>query len=155
MSEVSIRPMRPDELDAVADLWWHSLDFSTLWLRPEQKHTVAESLHFFRTVVAKRCDLWVAELEGRLVGLMAMYEDEIDQLYVATDEQGRGVGSALLDHAKALRPAGLRLVTLQRNQRASRFYEHHGFVVADTSGTSPAPENEPDVWYRWRPDSEI
>jgi hypothetical protein len=42
----------------------------------------------------------------------------------------------------------LRLVTLQRNDRARRFYEHRGFAAYEF-GRSPPPEDEPDVWYRW------
>jgi ribosomal protein S18 acetylase RimI-like enzyme len=58
------------------------------------------------------------------------------------------VGTILLDHAKTLSPGGLRLVTLQGNEQARHFYERHGFTPYDY-GTSPAPESEPDVWYRW------
>jgi ribosomal protein S18 acetylase RimI-like enzyme len=54
----------------------------------------------------------------------------------------------LVSHAKQLSPAGLHLVTHQRNQPARRLYEQHGFTEY-AWGHSPAPENEPDVWYRW------
>ena len=80
-----------------------------------------------------------------------MRDDSVDRLYVDTPAQGKGVGSALLDRAKALSPEGLRLVTLEHNEQARRFYERRGFV-AYNHGRSPAPENEPDVWYRWRGD---
>ena len=82
------------------------------------------------------------------MGVLAMQDDVLDRLYVDTSVQGMGVGSALLDRAKSLSPDGLRLVTLERNERARRFYERRGFVAYDY-GRSPAPEDEPDVWYRW------
>ncbi len=148
MSEVTVRKMRPSELDLVAELWWHSFDDSTQWLRPDQKHPLAEALSFFRTVVAKRCELWIAMREEAIVGLLAMHGDEVDRLYVATEAQKQGIGGTLLDHAKALSPDGLRLVTLQRNTQARLFYERHGFAAFDT-GCSAPPENEPDIWYRW------
>ena len=61
---------------------------------------------------------------------------------------GRGIGSALLDHAKARRPDGLDLWAFQSNTGARRFYERHGFVaVAETDGDNE--EGAPDVRYRW------
>ncbi len=80
-----------------------------------------------------------------------MHGEEVDRLYVDTPAQEKGVGSALMDQAKALSPDELRLVTLERNEQARRFYERRGFIAYD-HGCSPAPENEPDVWYRWRGD---
>ncbi len=80
-----------------------------------------------------------------------MHGEEVDRLYVDTPAQEKGVGSALMDQAKALSPDELRLVTLERNEQARRFYERRGFV-AYNHGRSPAPENEPTVWYRWRGD---
>ncbi len=149
MSKVVIRKMQPQELDDVAEVWWQSLDDSTQWLRPEQKHPVEEAMTFFRKVVAQRCEIWVAERGNEIVGVLAMQQDEIDRMYVATEAQGQGIGSALVDHAKAMHQRGLRLVTLQGNAQACRFYERHGFVAYKTS-RSPPPEDEPDVWYRWR-----
>ena len=63
-----------------------------------------------------------------------------------------GVGTALLRKAAELSPDGLRLFTFQRNERARSFYEKHGFRVVKF-GTSPPPENEPDVEYRWEPET--
>jgi hypothetical protein len=49
-----------------------------------------------------------------------------------------------------LSPGGLRLFTFQRNVPARSFYEKYGFRAV-RFGVSPAPENEPDVEYRWEP----
>jgi ribosomal protein S18 acetylase RimI-like enzyme len=60
------------------------------------------------------------------------------------------VGTALLDKAKELTPAGLTLFTHQRNARARTFYERRGFRAV-AFGVSPPPESEPDVKYAWDP----
>ena len=143
-----MRRIEPSDLAAATALYARSLIDSMPWLRPEQCHSEAEHRAFFRDVVATRCDVWLAEEQGGIAGVLAMDGDEVDRLYVATGRQGCGAGSALLEHAKTLSPAGLRLVTLQRNRKARRFYEGHGFSEYEY-GTSPPPENEPDVWYRW------
>ena len=145
---LGVRKMGPQELESVVDLWWQSHEASTSWLRPDQKFSADESKSFFRTVVAEACELWVAEADGELLGMLALDGDQLDRLYVSPPAQGRGVGSALLEQAKALSADGLRLVTLQRNVRACRFYERRGFVAYEF-GRSALPEDEPDVWYRW------
>ena len=151
MDGLVVRRMKTEELPAVVDVWHRSLVDSLHWLRPEQRSSEAEYRAFFRNVVAKTTELWVAERDGSILGVLAMHGDSVNRLYVDTPAQGNGIGSALLDRAKALSPEGLRLVTLERNQQARRFYEQRSFV-AYSRGRSPAPENEPDVWYRWRGD---
>ena len=64
---------------------------------------------------------------------------------------GPGLGTRLLDRAKAERPDGLDLWTFQANTGARRFYERHGFVeVARTDGDNE--EGAPDVRLAWRSD---
>jgi putative acetyltransferase len=137
MSEIVVRAMLSEDLPAVADVWWRSLDESLDWLRPEQKHSMVESKTFLCTQDAPRCQIWVAERAGEIVGMLAMDRDEVDRLYVAPEAQGRGVGSALLDYAKLLSPEGLRLVTLQNNAQARSFYEHRDFVAYDYGRSGP------------------
>ena len=95
-------------------------------------------------------EVWVAEQKGRLLGLLAVGNSSVDRLYVEPDDQGRGVGTALLDKAKHLFPKGLTLYTHVRNYKARDFYERRG-LRAVAYGLSPAPENEPDVKYVWEP----
>src|SRR5271156_4756835 len=51
----------------------------------------------------------VAEDGRQIVAVLVLDGDEVNQFYVAPDKQRRGVGDAMLAHAKRLRPAGLRL----------------------------------------------
>src|SRR5258707_14238784 len=45
-------------------------------------------------------ETWVAEDRGRMVAVLTLNEDEVDQFYVAPGEQRRGVGDAMLRHPK-------------------------------------------------------
>lgn len=137
---VKVRRMRPDELEEVTDAWYRSFIGSIAYMRPEQLQSEDAYKGFL--------DLWVAEFEGRVAGVLALEGNEIDRLYVAPEAQRRHIGTALLEHAKTLYPSGLKLVTHQRNTKARCFYERHGFE-AQEFGTSPPPENEPDVKYAW------
>ena len=80
---------------------------------------------------------------------MAMENDFIDQLFIHPDYQRQGIGKTLLDFARKQSPEHVWLYTLQSNVNARAFYEINGFV-AERFGTSPPPEQEPDVEYHWR-----
>ena len=94
-------------------------------------------------------ETWVATDDGRVVALMALAPGWLEQLYVAPDRLGEGIGSRLMAIAKASQPGGLQLWTFQVNDRARGFYERHGFVaVEQTDGNNE--EGQPDVRYEWK-----
>ena len=70
--------------------------------------------------------MWVAEAEGVVVGYLRLTGDWLDDLYVVPEHAGQGVGSALLDLAKALRPGGFGLWVFETNVPARAFYAAHG-----------------------------
>lgn len=148
-----IRPYRAEDARAVADLWHRAgraaYDFIPTW----QAFTRERAHEVFPKAVVEGKDLWVAVEDERPVGYLALDGPTLDRLYVDPPAQGRGVGTALLEHAKALHPGGLELVTHRANRRARRFYDRHGFVPV-AYGTSPPPESIPDVRYRWAPTAE-
>lgn len=86
-----------------------------------------------------------------VVAVMLLEGDWIEQLYVDPSWIGQGIGTRLLELAKRSRPDGLQLWAFQSNHRAHRFYERHGFVVAERTDGSTNMERAPDVRYAWRP----
>jgi putative acetyltransferase len=144
-----IRRMRAEELAAVVALWRRSRNEAQPWLEARMSHSADDDLRHFRDVVARENQVWLALSGARLLGLLALHDGFIAQLYVDPPAQRRGVGSALIAHAHALSPRGLSLFTHQRNLRARRFYERHGFRPA-AFGVSPGAECEPDVRYERR-----
>jgi len=97
-------------------------------------------------------ETWVAtDPAGRVVALMALTDSMVDQLYVAPDWIGHGIGGRLIELAKARRPDGLDLFCFQVNARARRFYEGGGFVAVATGDGSGNEEGQPDIRYAWRP----
>jgi GNAT superfamily N-acetyltransferase len=145
---MEIRPLVLDDVDDVVRLWRESKLEAYPYVEAQQRHTRQEDDDHFRAVVCVECAVWVADEGGRLVGMLAIKGDYIDQLFVAVGEQRRGIGAALLEQARRLSPGGLRLHTFQRNARARAFYEKQGFAAVGF-GISPAPESEPDVEYVW------
>jgi pimeloyl-ACP methyl ester carboxylesterase len=83
--------------------------------------------------------------------MMVVRPGELDQLYVAPEWIGSGIGRRLVEQAKAMSPHGLGLYTFQVNDRARRFYERNGFVVDRLGDGSANEEHQPDVRYVWQP----
>lgn len=111
-------------------------------------HTPDEDRVFYRTQVFTACEVWGAEKQSKLVGIIAFRPEWIDQLYVLPDAQRHGVGSDLLEIAQNAFPV-LNLWTFQRNRAARRFYEANGFIFVRETDGSGNEEKEPDVLYRW------
>lgn len=145
---VAIRPATPGDSDAVADVFLAS--FHATYDFP-LAHTDDEVRRWIRDDVIPSGRTWVATDGDRVVGMMVVGPGELDQLYVAPDRLGGGIGRALLDHAKRLSPDGLTLYTFQVNARARRFYERNGFVEEWQGDGSANEEGQPDLRYAWRP----
>ena len=147
MAIAEVRPARLDEARVVADVWWRSRTASIPAI-PPPVHTAEEVREHFSRVVLSRREVWVATVDGLVVGLLALDEDWIDHLYIDPPFFGQGIGTQLMAVAKDHRPDRLKLWAFQSNAGARRFYERHGFVaVAFTDGDNE--EGEPDVQYVW------
>ena len=109
-------------------------------------HSEAENIHFFGRMIDHDM-VWVAD-DGNVRGFLALEEDYVHALYVARGARGHGIGSALLDAAKAGR-ARLELYTFVANTGARRFYGRHGFVEAGRSDGTQNDEGLPDIFMVW------
>ncbi len=93
--------------------------------------------------------VWVAETEAGTVGFAAVRDVWLESLYVDPGHAGAGVGSALLDLVKGLRPDGFDLWVFEVNEPARAFYAARGLVeVARTDGRGNE-ERAPDIQLSW------
>jgi putative acetyltransferase len=129
-------------------MWRASKRAAFPYVEVQQRYTLENDTGYFRDVLAQECDIWLAEDGGRIVGMIALRDHLIDQLFVGIDAQRQGVGAALLDKARERSPDHLRAYTFQKNAPARAFFEKHGFEIV-RAGLSPPPENEPDLEYAW------
>ena len=148
--KLHIRLYQESELEEVVALWRASKQLAFPYIAVQQSYTLADDTGYFQSVLAKEYDIWLAENEENLLGMMAIKGDFIDQLFIAPSAQRQGVGTALLQKARELAPERLRCYTFQKNYPARAFYEKHGFLIIG-AGLSPDPENEPDLEYCWQP----
>ena len=151
MNDVRIRAAEPEDADAVAAVFIAS--FGTLTFLPKL-HTDEQTIDFITNTVLPQDEVVVAEADGRIVGFVAMSGDGdlLEHLYVHPDLQGRGIGSELLERAKARMPDGFRLWVFQTNAGARRFYERHGLRVVKLTDGAANEEETPDALYEWLPE---
>jgi GNAT superfamily N-acetyltransferase len=148
---LNLRRASVEDAEAVAEVFLSS--FHATYDFP-LAHTDDEVRGWIRERLIPHSEVWVAEDGGAIVGMMAVAPGEadapgeLDQLYIAPDRLGRGVGRHLLDLAKGRSPAGLGLWTFQVNDRARRFYERNGFVATRFT-EDENQERQPDVRYEW------
>jgi hypothetical protein len=75
--------MQPEELVDAARLWCRSKEDAYLpWLAIEATYSFEDNLGYFRDTVCANHRVWLAELDGAVVGLLAQANDFIDQLFV-------------------------------------------------------------------------
>ncbi|POX53331.1 hypothetical protein C3489_16005 [Streptomyces sp. Ru71] len=147
--QVTLRPATPADAEDVAGVYLRS--FAAALPGVVRAHTDDEVRGWFRAVVVPALETWVAEADGRVVGLMVLDDRELAQLYLEPGVRGRGIGDRFVALAKERRPGGLELWSFQVNAPARRFYERHGFVAAEFTDGSRNEEREPDVRYVWTP----
>ncbi|HET7745646.1 MAG TPA: GNAT family N-acetyltransferase [Gaiellaceae bacterium] len=145
-----IRRARPEDAPAIATLFRRS--FGTLSFLPVV-HTPEEYLRHVGHLIREH-ELWVFEVDDDILGFASLDDGELSNLYVEPDVIGQGIGSMLLDHAKARRPDGFRLWVFQENERARAFYERRGCTLVELTDGSDNEQGAPDALYQWRPTRE-
>lgn len=145
--EPSIRRLAVAELEPAARVMRASYDERLPGLAG--RHTPEEDAAFFRDHLAPTHSIFGALIDDTLVGVLAIRGEWVDQLYVLPESQGRGVGRALLETAKA-QADRLSLRTFQSNFQARKFYEAQGFVIMEMTDGAENEEREPDLLLEWR-----
>jgi GNAT superfamily N-acetyltransferase len=133
----------------VADVWLRSFAAALPGVR--RAHSDDEVRRWVADVLLPTHDVWVAEEDGAVVGVLALSDGWLDQLYLDPDRRGQGIGDRFVALAKERSPRGLQLWTFQVNEAARRFYRRHGFAEVESTDGSGNEEREPDVRLVWEP----
>jgi GNAT superfamily N-acetyltransferase len=150
---VTLRPARPEDAGAVADIWSAGWRDGHLGFVPQQLVEVRTE-ESFRTRAADRVgDTTVALAGGTIAGFVMVVGDEVEQVYVAASRRGTGVAAALIGEAerqvRANGHAKAWLAVVPGNARARAFYERAGwadegrfdYVAASAGGPIAVPSH--------------
>ncbi len=143
---MQIRNGGPGDVARALEIWRAAVYATHQFLTPDDRAEID-------TMVAREflpnVALWLAvDDEDRALGFLVMDGTMIDALFVDPAVHGRGIGTALLDHALTLAPDA----TVDASEQASNalpFYEARGFVRTGRSETDPQGRPYPLVHLRY------
>ena len=112
-------------------------------------HTFEDQVHFLNNILSVDYKIYLAIdcSTNSVAGMLACNQTEINQLYIHTNYQGKGLGAKFLEIAKSNSEGTLTLYTFEINHKAQHFYEKHGFQVIGRGYENE--ENLPDIQYQW------
>jgi ribosomal protein S18 acetylase RimI-like enzyme len=128
MPQLSIRSARPDEYDEIGRVWMNS--WVSTGLDEASNFLLANLRARVRLEIEKGWSLFVADDHGVLAAMLALHlpEHYLDQLFVAPEYQGNGLGKKLLAFTRKHLPDEIELRCVRENDKAWRWYEREGFV---------------------------
>ncbi|MBI6871225.1 GNAT family N-acetyltransferase [Clostridium aciditolerans] len=110
-------------------------------------HSFEDHVFFLNNILNRDNEIYIATDNNKVVGIIAFNGNEINQLYIHNDYQGKGLGKKLLDMAKINSKGRLTLYTFEVNHKAQRFYESNGFKIIGRGHENG--ENLDDIKYEW------
>jgi ribosomal protein S18 acetylase RimI-like enzyme len=150
MTTPVIRPAREDEVDEIGRVWMES--WVSTGLEDASNFLLAKLRARVPMEVEKGWSLFVADDNGKLAAMLAIHLPKryLDQLFVAPEYQGNGVGRRLLTFTREQLPDEVWLRCIRENDKAWRWYEREGFVFEKEEVESKTGFTM--KYYRWKRD---
>ncbi|WP_297826126.1 GNAT family N-acetyltransferase [uncultured Desulfovibrio sp.] len=142
-----VRRAAAGDFPALAGLWRRSVEATHDFLLPGDVERIgAEVEDVYLPGVG---EVWLAEAHRRPAGFLGCDGPHVQMLFVAPEFFGRGVGGALLRHARS-RHGALHLEVNEQNARALRFYQRRGFEITGRSPLDNDGRPYPLLYLAWR-----
>lgn len=148
IDDLLLRPATPEDAPAIADLLIR-VRAAAYPHMPRGIHTDEECHAWVAGWDLAAWEVWVADNGTAPLAVAVVAGDWLHSLYVAPEAAGQGIGGALLDLAKGIRPTGFCLWVFESNTPARAFYEHRGLVELERTDGSGNEEKAPDIRMAW------
>tara|TARA_R110002072_G_scaffold247353_2_gene406496 strand:- start:46159 stop:46602 length:444 start_codon:yes stop_codon:yes gene_type:complete len=121
--KVKIRQYMDSDLDAVLDSWEVATRMAHEFMTDE---FIAQERKNVADIYIPNTDTWVAEVDGKVQGFIALMGNEVGAIFIQPHCHGRGVGKALMDKAQKLH-GDLEVEVFKENAIGRKFYIRYGF----------------------------
>jgi putative acetyltransferase len=129
---ILIRASRADDAPRMFEIWHSAVSATHHFVTPQDRDQIAEIV---RDQYLPNTPLWViVDARDRPLGFMGMTGSMMDSLFIDPAHAGRGLGRAMVDHARSLAP-DLAVDVNEQNEAAVAFYRHLGFRQVGRSPT--------------------
>jgi len=118
-----IRKFEHSDTEEIIELWYNVSLVAHSFIPKEIWESQKEEL---RNKYLQMAETWVAEENGNLIGFISLLGNYIGALFVVSKEQGKGVGTKLIERARQEK-GHLNVGVYSKNVDARRFYEKNGF----------------------------
>ncbi len=118
-----IRPYQPEDLEELLDAWAAASEIAHPFLTQDFLAAERENIP---NLYLPNAETWVFELEGKVVGFIALLGNEVGAIFVHPAHHGKGFGRGLMDQARELR-GELVVEVFKANQIGRTFYAKYGF----------------------------
>ncbi|MFD2444040.1 GNAT family N-acetyltransferase [Bacillus sp. CGMCC 1.16607] len=143
-NKMIITQFNPKYAEQTVAMWRDSKEQA---IGQKEIHSFGNHVYYLNHILPKQCQIDLALIDEKVVGVVAYNKREITQLYIHIDYQGMGIGQTLLDRVKAQSSGRITLYTFEVNENAQRFYEKHGFEIIGRGHENE--ENLSDIQYEW------
>lgn len=137
-----IREYKPEDKQQTMNVWYNASIIAHHFLDEaffEQERKNLSEGNFAKV------ETWVYEQDRKVVGFIAMIENEVGGLFVEPDFQGRGIGRQLMDHVRQSREF-LELEVFKDNAIGRQFYDRYGFKLVKEQTNQET--GQPALWLR-------
>lgn len=121
--DAGIRAYTEHDLERVLEVWYAASVVAHSFLTDDFLAAERQQIADHWLPIA---DTIVYEIDGRVVGFLALIGNEVGAIFVDPRYQRRRIGRALMNEARASRPF-LELDVFEANDMGRRFYSAYGF----------------------------
>ena len=118
-----IRKHTPDDAATILDIWYQASTLAHPFLDDAFAEQVKTAM---RDMYIPNSETWVYEENNTVLGFISMMGNEIGGLFVLPNNQGKGIGTQLVNFIKPSHDS-LEVEVFDKNSIGRAFYDKYGF----------------------------
>ena len=119
-----IRSAKPSDIESLLTVWLNASILAHNFMPASYWASKIADMRDVYLPVSENC---VYEKDGVVIGFASIYQSSLSALFVSPSQQGKGIGSKLINYIKS-KHRSLDLSVYKENKASIAFYQQHGFT---------------------------